>query len=49
MLLSYVIVDFYLIYNGDVDTFIRALLTKGHGRIYDTRVIVKTCGPLVIE
>ena len=43
MLLSYAIVDFYLFFNGAVDMLIRALLTRGQGRIYDTRVIVKAC------
>ena len=49
MMLSYATVDFYLFYDRAVDMQIWALLTRGQGKIYDTHVTVKNCGPLVIE
>ena len=47
MLLSYTIVDFYLLYGGAVDMQIRALLTRSQCKVSDTQVTVKACGPLV--
>ena len=47
MLLSYTIVDFYLLYDGAVDIQIWALLTRSWWKVSDTRVTGKPCGPLV--
>ena len=50
MLLSYIIVDFYLYYNnGAVDMQICTLLTKIQCKVSDTQVTVKACGPLVLD
>ena len=46
MLLSYAIVDFYLIYDGGVDMQIRALLTSPR-RVSDTQITVKAFGSFV--
>ena len=46
MLLSYVILDFYLFYDGAVDMQIWALLTRGECRFSDTQLTVKACRPL---
>ena len=48
VLLSYAIVEFYLLYDGAVDMQIRSLLTRSQCRVADTQVTVKACGPLVI-
>ena len=47
MLLSYTIVDLYLLYGGAVDMQIRAHLTRSQCKVSDTQVTVKACGPLV--
>ena len=47
MLLSYTIVDFYLLYDGAVDMQIWALLTRNQSKVSDTQVTVKAYGPLV--
>ena len=41
MLLSYAIVDFYLLYDGAADMQILALLTRGQCRVTDTQGTVK--------
>ena len=46
MLLSYSIVDFYLLYDGAV---LFSLLTISQCKVSDTQVTVKACGPLVIQ
>ena len=48
MLLSDTIVDFHLFYDGDVDIQIWPLLTRSQGKVSDTQVTIKACGPLVI-
>ena len=47
MLLSYAIVDFYLLYDGAVDMQIRALLTRSQCKVSYTQLTVEACGPLV--
>ena len=47
MLNSYTIVDFQLFYDGAVDIQIRALLKRSQGKVSDTQMTVKACGPLV--
>ena len=47
MLLSDIIVDFHLFYDGAVDIQIWALLTRSQCKVSDTQVTVKACGPLV--
>ena len=49
MMLSYSTVDLYLFYDGAVDMQIWALLTRGQGKNYDTKVTIKNYGPLVME
>ena len=48
-MLSYSTVEFYLFYDGAVDMQIWALLTRGQGKKYDTKVTVKNYGSLVME
>ena len=47
MLLSDIVVDFHLFYDGAVDIKIGALLTRSQCKVSDTQVTVKACGPLV--
>ena len=47
MLLSDIIVDFHLFYDGAVDIQIWALLTRTQCKVSDTQVTVKACRPLV--
>ena len=47
MLLTYLIVDFYLFYDGVVDIQIWALLAESQCKVSYTKVKVKACGLLV--
>ena len=48
MLLSYIIVDFYLSYDGAVKMQIWAFLTISQCKVSDTLVTVKACVPFVL-
>ena len=45
MLLSFTMVEFYSVMGMLI--YKRALLTRSQGKVSDTQVIVKVCGPLV--